>query len=48
MAQQGALQSFAQQAAVVRNLNEIRNVPIDDLIRQRYERLRRIGTFEEI
>jgi len=34
--------------AVVRNLNEIRSVPIDDLIRQRYERLRRIGAFEEI
>jgi acetyl-CoA carboxylase carboxyl transferase subunit alpha len=34
--------------AVVRNLNEIRSVPIDDLIRQRYERLRRIGSFEEI
>jgi acetyl-CoA carboxylase carboxyl transferase subunit alpha len=34
--------------AVIRNLNEIRSVPIDDLIRQRYERLRRIGAFEEI
>ena len=34
--------------AVVRNLAEIRNVPIDELINQRYERLRRIGTFDEI
>ncbi len=34
--------------AVVRNLAEIRNVPIDELIKQRYERLRRIGTFDEI
>ena len=34
--------------AVIRNLNEIRNVPIDDLIGQRYERLRSIGTFEEL
>jgi acetyl-CoA carboxylase carboxyl transferase subunit alpha len=34
--------------AVARNLAEIRNVPIDDLIKQRYERLRRIGTFDEI
>jgi acetyl-CoA carboxylase carboxyl transferase subunit alpha len=34
--------------AVVRNLAEIRNVPIDDLVKQRYERLRRIGTFDEL
>jgi acetyl-CoA carboxylase carboxyl transferase subunit alpha len=34
--------------AVIRNLAEIRNVPIDELIKQRYERLRRIGTFDEI
>jgi len=34
--------------AVVRNLAEIRNIPIDELIKQRYERLRRIGTFDEI
>jgi len=34
--------------AVVRNLAEIRNIPIDDLLKQRYERLRRIGTFDEI
>jgi len=34
--------------AVVRNLAEIRNVPIEELIKQRYERLRRIGTFDEI
>jgi acetyl-CoA carboxylase carboxyl transferase subunit alpha len=34
--------------AVTRNLAEIRNVPIEELIKQRYERLRRIGTFDEI
>jgi acetyl-CoA carboxylase carboxyl transferase subunit alpha len=34
--------------SVVRNLAEIRNVPIDELIKQRYERLRRIGTFDEL
>jgi len=34
--------------AVIRNLAEIRNVPIGELIKQRYERLRRIGTFDEI
>jgi acetyl-CoA carboxylase carboxyl transferase subunit alpha len=34
--------------AVVRNLAEIRNVPFDDLLRQRYEKLRRIGMFDEI
>jgi acetyl-CoA carboxylase carboxyl transferase subunit alpha len=34
--------------AVIRNLSEIRNVPIDDLVKQRYERLRRIGTFDEL
>jgi acetyl-CoA carboxylase carboxyl transferase subunit alpha len=34
--------------SVVRNLAEIRNVPIDDLVKQRYERLRRIGTFDEL
>ncbi len=34
--------------AVSRNLAEIRNVPMDDLVRQRYERLRRIGMFDEI
>jgi acetyl-CoA carboxylase carboxyl transferase subunit alpha len=34
--------------AVVRNLAEIRNVPFDDLLRQRYEKLRRIGMFDEL
>ncbi len=34
--------------AVVRNLAEIRNVPFDDLLKQRYEKLRRIGMFDEI
>ena len=34
--------------AVVRNLAEIRNVHFDDLLRQRYEKLRRIGMFDEI
>jgi len=34
--------------AVVRNLAEIRNVPLDDLLRQRYEKVRRIGMFDEI
>lgn len=34
--------------AVVRNLAEIRNVPFDDLLRQRYEKVRRIGMFDEI
>jgi acetyl-CoA carboxylase carboxyl transferase subunit alpha len=34
--------------AVVRNFADIRNIPIDDLIKQRYERLRRIGTFDSI
>jgi len=34
--------------AVVRNLAEIRNVPFDDLLKQRYEKLRRIGMFDEL
>jgi len=34
--------------AVVRNLAEIRNVPFDDLLKQRYEKVRRIGMFDEI
>ena len=34
--------------AVVRNLAEIRNVPFDDLLKQRYDKLRRIGLFDEI
>jgi len=34
--------------AVVRNLAEIRNVPFDDLLKLRYEKLRRIGMFDEI
>lgn len=34
--------------AVVRNLAEIRNVPFNDLLRQRYEKVRRIGMFDEI
>ena len=34
--------------AVVRNLAEIRNVPFDDLLKQRYEKFRRIGMFDEI
>ena len=34
--------------AVARNLAEIRNVPFDDLLKQRYEKVRRIGTFDEL
>jgi acetyl-CoA carboxylase carboxyl transferase subunit alpha len=34
--------------AVVRNLAEIRNVPFDDLLKLRYEKLRRIGMFDEL
>ena len=34
--------------AIVRNFAEITNVPTDELLRQRYERLRGIGTFDEI
>ena len=34
--------------AIVRNFAEITNVPTDELLKQRYERLRRIGTFDEI
>ncbi len=34
--------------ALGRNLEEIRIIPIDTLIAQRYERLRRIGMFDEI
>ncbi|MEK6743745.1 MAG: acetyl-CoA carboxylase carboxyltransferase subunit alpha [Nitrospirota bacterium] len=34
--------------AVTRNLAEIRNVPFDDLLKQRYEKFRRIGMFDEI
>jgi acetyl-CoA carboxylase carboxyl transferase subunit alpha len=34
--------------AIIRNFAEIRNVPTDELLKQRYERLRRIGTFDEI
>jgi acetyl-CoA carboxylase carboxyl transferase subunit alpha len=34
--------------AINRNFAEIRNVPTDELLKQRYERLRRIGTFDEI
>ncbi len=34
--------------AVTRNLAEIRNVPSDDLLKQRYEKVRRIGMFDEI
>jgi acetyl-CoA carboxylase carboxyl transferase subunit alpha len=34
--------------AVVRNLAEIRNVPFDDLLKLRYDKLRRIGMFDEL
>jgi acetyl-CoA carboxylase carboxyl transferase subunit alpha len=34
--------------AMVRNLSEFRNTPPADLVSQRYERVRRIGAFEEI
>ena len=34
--------------SVVRNLTEIRTKPIDELLKLRYEKLRRIGAFDEI
>ena len=34
--------------AVIRNLTEIRTKPIDELLKLRYEKLRRIGAFDEI
>ncbi len=34
--------------AVIRNMAEIRHVPFDDLLKQRYEKVRRIGMFDEI
>lgn len=34
--------------ALARNLSEIRNIPLPDLVNQRYEKVRRIGIFEQL
>jgi acetyl-CoA carboxylase carboxyl transferase subunit alpha len=34
--------------AIIRNLADIRNVPLPELLLQRYERLRRIGVFDQL
>jgi acetyl-CoA carboxylase carboxyl transferase subunit alpha len=34
--------------ALIRNLSDLRNVPIPELLMQRYDRLRRIGVFDQL
>ena len=35
-------------AAHTRNLSELRNIPLPDLVNQRYEKVRRIGVFDQL
>ena len=34
--------------AITRNLSELRNIPLPDLVNQRYEKVRRIGVFDQL